>query len=97
MSWHKITISGKEVNVNPISVKRNDSGYSIIGMVKSDTGYKRITIDCTKITHVDGFEVFATYLVRPLSNKLGNFNEQSLRIVLDHNDQILSLGVIKPQ
>lgn len=98
MSWHKIKLDdGKEFNFNPINIKRTDSGNSILGVVKSEDNYRRISINCKKITHVDDFEIFAIYFVRPLSVKLNDFKEQSLRVILDHNDFITSIGVIKPQ
>jgi hypothetical protein len=97
MSWHKIRLNdGKEIQLKPINIKRTDSGNIIIGMVKLNENYSRISIDCTKITHVDDFEIFSIYLVRPLSIKLNDFTKQSLRITLDHNDFITSMGVIKP-
>jgi hypothetical protein len=98
MSWYNIKLNnGKELKLNPIKIKRTGDSNLIIGKIKIKENYYNISVDCKKITHVDGFELHAIYLVRPLSTKLNDFTDQSLRIILDNKDFIISMGVIKPQ
>lgn len=97
MKQHVITVSGKGNRViTPIRISKIDELTLLEGYSSKEHFYKKVVIDCSKITHFDGIEIFEVVFVRPLSHSFFLINNPMLKIVLDNREAITSIEVVMP-
>ncbi len=93
---YNITLKGSTYKIIPQKVDVVDGETVLICSTQLKDRYVSVSFKCKDITHFENKEILATYIVRPLTRKITELTNDSLRIVVDNLNKVEYMDIISP-